>query len=49
MHSFFSFIERGDAFDWEALVDKEASAKRRINVNEILPGMNKILGLFQCF
>ncbi len=48
MHRFlniyiFSFIERGDTFDWEALVDKEASAKRRINVNELLPGMNKIL------
>jgi hypothetical protein len=29
--------KRGDTFDWEALVDKEASAKRRINVNELLP------------
>jgi len=36
----FFFIERGDGFDWEALVDKEA-IKRRITVNERLSGMNK--------
>jgi hypothetical protein len=27
--------KRGDAFDWEALVDQEAVTKRRITVNEI--------------
>jgi len=39
---FFFFTERGDGFDWEALLDEEA-IKRRITVNEHLPGMNKIL------
>jgi len=30
--------ERGDNFDWEALLDKEAAAtKRRISVNELVP------------
>jgi len=29
--------KRGDAFDWEELVDKEAAVKRRIVVNELLP------------
>jgi len=30
--------KRGDSFDWEALLDKEAAAtKRRITVNELLP------------
>lgn len=35
------FIERGDNFDWEELLDQEA-VKRRIAVNELDPGMNQI-------
>lgn len=33
-----SVLERGDAFDWEELVDREAAVKRRIAVNELRPG-----------
>ncbi|UJR21675.1 hypothetical protein I4U23_024752 [Adineta vaga] len=29
--------KRGDTFDWEQLIDKEAAIKRRITVNELLP------------
>jgi hypothetical protein len=35
--------KRGDTFDWEALVDQEAVTKRRITVNELLPGSLKPL------
>ena len=38
----FLFIERGDSFDWEELIDKEAAVKRRITVNELLPGKIKL-------
>lgn len=33
--------KRGDSFDWEELVDKEAAVKRRIIVNELLPASVK--------
>jgi hypothetical protein len=39
----FFYLERGDNFDWEALLDKEAAAtKRRITVNELVPRMKKL-------
>jgi len=31
------YQERGDTFDWEALLDRQAASKRRITVNELLP------------
>ncbi|CAF2738337.1 unnamed protein product [Rotaria sp. Silwood2] len=36
--------KRGENFDWEALIDKEAATKRRITVNEIVPESFKQLG-----